>query len=60
MQGCNQYCTFCIVPLHARRGAQPDDPGHRRRMPRNWSESGVKEITLLGQIVTSYGKRDSR
>ncbi len=34
MQGCNQHCTFCIVPSHARRGTQPDDSRHRRRMPR--------------------------
>ena len=34
MQGCNQHCTFCIVPLHARRGTQPDDSRHRGRMPR--------------------------
>jgi tRNA-2-methylthio-N6-dimethylallyladenosine synthase len=56
-QGCNMDCAFCIVPKT--RGDERSRPmDDIVRECTQLAERGVKEITLLGQIVTSYGRRD--
>ena len=56
-QGCNMDCAFCIVPKTRgdERSRPMDDIVAECRA---LAAKGVREITLLGQIVTSYGRRD--
>ncbi len=57
MQGCNMRCSFCIVPdtRGAERGRPLEDIV---REVEGLAEAGIREVTLLGQIVNLYGRHE--
>ncbi len=59
MEGCDMFCSFCIVPTTRGREISRRAEAVVEEV-RRLAEQGVREITLLGQTVNAYGRHDAR